>query len=153
MSRNHYVLFEIASKYWILDPLLTMIVTPFLLRLKISLFIWSEVKWFSRVRLFATPWAVAHQAPWSMGFPGMNTGVGCHFLLQGIFRTQVSNPGLPHCRQTLYSLSYQGSSVYVTSSNHMSKYIKRFSKTYHASLIVLIQKPDKEIAYHKSKNN
>ena len=30
-----------------------------------------------------------------------NTGVGCHFLLQGIFPTQGSNPGLPPCRQTL----------------------------------------------------
>ena len=36
-------------------------------------------------------------------------GVGCHFLFQGIFPNQGSNPGLPHCRQTLYSLSYQGS--------------------------------------------
>ena len=35
------------------------------------------------------------------------TGVGCHFLLQGIFPTQGSNPGLPHCRLTLYHLSYQ----------------------------------------------
>ena len=36
----------------------------------------------SRVQLFATPWTVAHQAPLSMNFPGKNTGVGCHFLLQ-----------------------------------------------------------------------
>ena len=40
---------------------------------------------------------------------GKNTGVGCHFLLQGIFPTQGLNPGLLHCRQTLYPLSYQGS--------------------------------------------
>ena len=45
--------------------------------------------------------------PWDS--PGKNTGVGCHFLLQGIFPTQGSNPGLPHCRQTLHHLSYQGS--------------------------------------------
>ena len=38
--------------------------------------------------------------PWD--FPGKNTGVGCH-LLQGIFPTRGSNPGLPHCRQTLPS--------------------------------------------------
>ena len=31
--------------------------------------------------------------------PGKNTGVGCHFLLQGIFLTQGLNPGLPHCRR------------------------------------------------------
>ena len=30
--------------------------------------------------------------------------MGCHFLLQGIFPTQGSNLGLPHCRQTLYHL-------------------------------------------------
>ena len=43
--------------------------------------------------------------PWD--FLGKSTGVGCHFLLQGIFPTQGSNPGLPHCRQMLYCLSHQ----------------------------------------------
>ena len=42
---------------------------------------------------------------------GKSTGVGCHFLLQGIFPTQGSNPSLPHCRQTLYRLSHQGSNL------------------------------------------
>ena len=41
--------------------------------------------------------------------PGKNTGQGCHFLLQGIFPTQGSNLGLPHCRQTLYHLNVQES--------------------------------------------
>ena len=41
--------------------------------------------------------------------PGKNTGVGCYALLQGIFPTQGSNPGLPHCKQILYGLSHQGS--------------------------------------------
>ena len=40
--------------------------------------------------------------PWDP--PGKNTGVGCHFLLQGIFLTQGS-----HFRQILYHLSHQGS--------------------------------------------
>ena len=35
--------------------------------------------------------------------------VGCHFLLQTVFPTQGWNPGLQHCRQTIYSLSHQGS--------------------------------------------
>ena len=62
--------------------------------------IWRRrVKSLSCVWLFGTAWTVAYQAPPSMGFPGKNTGVGCHFLLQGIFPTQGSNPGLPHCRQ------------------------------------------------------
>ena len=41
--------------------------------------------------------------------PGKNTGMGCHALLQGIFRSQGSNPGLPHCTQILYHLRHQGS--------------------------------------------
>ena len=42
-------------------------------------------------------------------FPGKTTGVVCHAFLQGIFPTQGSNPGLPHCRRILYCLSHQGS--------------------------------------------
>ena len=41
--------------------------------------------------------------------PGQNTGVGNLSLLQGIFQTQGSNPGLPHCRQILYQLNHKGS--------------------------------------------
>ena len=47
--------------------------------------------------------------------PGKNTAMGCHFLLQRIFPTQGSNPSLPHCRQTLYRLSHQGSPDYMVS--------------------------------------
>ena len=46
-------------------------------------------------------------SPWNS--PGQNTGVGSLCLLQGIFPTQVSNPGLPHFRWILYQLSHQGS--------------------------------------------
>ena len=42
--------------------------------------------------------------------PGKNTGVGCHFLLHGIFPAQGSNPGLPHHGCFLYHLSHRGSS-------------------------------------------
>ena len=45
---------------------------------------------------FVTPWTVTHQAPCWWDFPSKNTGVGCHFLLQGIFLTHVwSNPTSP----------------------------------------------------------
>ena len=47
--------------------------------------------------------------PWDS--PGKNTRVGCHFLLQGIFQIQGSNPGLLHCRQILYHLSCLGSPI------------------------------------------
>ena len=46
-----------------------------------------------------------------LDFAGNSTGVDCHFLLQRIFPTQRSNPGLPHCRQTLYHLSHQESLI------------------------------------------
>ena len=69
---------------------------------------WSEMKSLSHVRLFATLWTVTLLCPWDS--PGKSTGVGCHFLLQEIFSTQGSNPGLPHCRQMLYHMSHQGSS-------------------------------------------
>ena len=42
--------------------------------------------------------------PWD--FSDKNTGVGCHSLLQGTFLTQGLNPGILHCRQTLYRLSH-----------------------------------------------
>ena len=42
-------------------------------------------------------------------FAGQNTGVGSLSLLQGIFPTQGSNPGLPHCRRVLYQLSHKRS--------------------------------------------
>ena len=58
--------------------------------------------------LFATPWCVPCQVPPSMGFSRQEHWSRFHFLLQ-IFPTQGSNPGLPHCRQTLYCLSHQGS--------------------------------------------
>ena len=45
--------------------------------------------------------------PWNS--LGKNTGVDCHFLLQGIFPTQGLNPGLLHGRLILYHLSHQGS--------------------------------------------
>ena len=43
--------------------------------------------------------------PWDS--PGKNTGVGCHFFLQGIFSTQGLNLGVLHCRQILYHLRHQ----------------------------------------------
>ena len=64
----------------------------------------SEWESLSRVRLFAILWTIQ-----SMEFSGQNTGVGSLSLLQGIFPSQRSNPGLPHRRHTLYELSHKGS--------------------------------------------
>ena len=74
-----------------------------------------KAKSLSHVRLFATPWTVPYQDPLSTrilhsrDFPGKSTGVGCHFLLQGILPTQELNLGFLHWRQTLCRLSHQGS--------------------------------------------
>ena len=69
----------------------------------VSLWKW---KWksLSCVQLFAT-----HRlySPWNS--PGQKTGVGSLSLLQGIFSTQESNPGLLCCRQILYQLHHKGS--------------------------------------------
>ena len=41
---------------------------------------------------------------WPWDFPGKNTGVAYHFLLQGNFLAQGSSLRLLHCRQILYHL-------------------------------------------------
>ena len=53
-------------------------------------------------------WPHGLYSPWNS--PGQNTGVGSLFLLQGIFPTQGSNPGVPRCRQILYQLSHKDQS-------------------------------------------
>ena len=61
--------------------------------------------------------SVVSNSLWPHGFhgpynsPGQNTGVGSLSLLQGIFPTRGSTPGLPHCRWILYQLSSQGSPI------------------------------------------
>ena len=59
---------------------------------------------FTRVRLCDWMYPTRLLCPWNS--PGKHTGVGCHSLLQGIFLTQGSNPGLLCCRQILYHLSH-----------------------------------------------
>ena len=46
------------------------------------------------VWLSVTPWTVGQLVPLSTDSPGKNTGVGCHFLLQGVFLTQGLNLSL-----------------------------------------------------------
>ena len=53
----------------------------------------------------ATPWTVACQAPLSMGFSRQEHWSGLPFSSLGIFLTQELNPGVLHCRQSLYQLS------------------------------------------------
>ena len=57
-------------------------------------------------------------SPWNS--PGQNTGVGSLSLLQGIFPTQGSNSGLPHCRRTLYQLRHTMEAQCLSSKHHCS---------------------------------
>ena len=66
-------------------------------------------------------------SPWNS--PGQNTGVGSLSLLQGIFPTQGSNPGLPHCRWILYQLSYQVSPLTILSLIKKSQKTKTHKNT------------------------
>ena len=56
---------------------------------------------------FETPRTVAARFLYSWDFPGENTGVGCHFLLQGIFLTQGSNSHLLHWQVESLALSQE----------------------------------------------
>ena len=80
----------------------------------------SEVFLSIRLRILLSSSMLSHLPPGDMGKPhftkviknmyvdSQNTGVGSLSLLQGIFPTQGSNPGLLHCRQILYQLSHKG---------------------------------------------
>ena len=80
-------------------------------------FLWSLQKF--NPQIYLTPesqsrsfvsnssWPPALWSPWNS--PGQNTRVGSLSPLQGIFPTQGSNPGVPHCRQILYQLSHKES--------------------------------------------
>ena len=74
-----------------------------------------------------TPWTVAHQASPSMGFSRQEYQSGLPFPSLGIFPTQGSNPGLPHCRQTLYPLSHQGGPTdhkeHISQVNELSAFV------------------------------
>ena len=69
-----------------------------------------KVKSLSHVWLFVTPWTVAYQARRSLSVHGIFQTRVLEWVAISFFRAsnQGSNPGLLHCRQTLYHLSHQG---------------------------------------------
>ena len=64
---------------------------------------------WSRLVTWPSPESVCEGTPGYTLKASQNTEVGSLSLLQGIFPTQGLNPGLPHCRLTIYQLSHQGS--------------------------------------------
>ena len=102
----------LSLKRWLLDKSHKIYLTVVIVKVKM------KVKLLSCVWLSATPWTVACKAPPSMGIFRQENWSGLPFLLHGIFLTQGSNLGLPHCRQMLYHLSHQGSPLFYKSSHY-----------------------------------
>ena len=107
-NRHSCLVPDLAGKAFRFSPLNIMLVVGLPWKWKVKMLV-------SHVRLFVTPWAGPIQptrllCSWSS--PGKNAGMGCHFLLQGIFLTQGSNLSLLHCRWILYCLSQQQSPTY-----------------------------------------
>ena len=67
----------------------------------------SDVSCVSRSVVSNSLWPHGLYNSWNS--PSQNTGAGSLSHLQGIFPTQGSDPGLPHCRWILYQLSPKGS--------------------------------------------
>ena len=68
-----------------------------------------QVRMKVKVLVIQSCWTLSNPKDCSLcpqNSPGKKTGVCCHSLLQGIFPTQGSHPGLLHCRQILYQMSH-----------------------------------------------
>ena len=75
-------------------------------------------------------------SPWNFpGQSGLENGVGSHSLLQGIFPSQGSHSGFPHCRLILYQLSYQRSLCLVYVCNSIPALQIKTSVRYHLTLV------------------
>ena len=84
------------------------------------------------VRLFATPWTVAHQASPSMGFSRQEYWSGLPFPSPGDLPHPGIKPGLLHWRQSLNPLSHQGSpQMHIGSSLFWSFPFKYHKKLQH----------------------
>ena len=71
--------------------------------------LYTEVKWSESLSVISD--SVRPHGLYPRNSPGHNTGVGSLSLLQGIFPTQRSNPGLLHCLWILYQLSHKGTPI------------------------------------------
>ena len=84
-----------------------LVLTKWLSTHRLWIYIWILWKWkWLSVSDSLRPHGL--YSPWNS--PGQNTGEGSLSLLHGVFPTQGSNPGLPHCKGILYQLTHKGSS-------------------------------------------
>ena len=91
-------------------------------------------------------------SPWNS--VGQNTGMGSLSLLQGIFPTKGSNPGLPHCVWILFQLSQKGSPELLKESVSINKINAHHEKEIHWGdtfvLLLLLPPPSLPCLYQKS---
>ena len=75
----------LSSHFLVIFPQFTFLEAPvpFSCLVTISCAVGVHAQLLSRVQLSVITWTVAYQAPLLTNYPGKNTGVGCHFLLQG----------------------------------------------------------------------
>ena len=83
------------------------------------------VKLLNRVRLFETLWTVAYHAPPSLGFSRQEYWSGLPVPSPGDLPYQELSPGLLHCRQILYQLSYEGSPTHLLSRRERERQRER----------------------------
>ena len=106
VARDNLDSFPLQSHSWFLKTMSqTFFITVLIMHMHVQL--------LSQVWFFATSWTVVHQTPLSMGFSWQEYGVGCHFLLQGIFPTQGLNLCLLNWQVDSLPLSYLGIRAYV----------------------------------------
>ena len=89
-----------------------------------------EVKWSQSCSVVSDSFQ-PHGLYSPLNFPAQNIGVGGLSLLQGIFLTQSSNPGLLHCMQILYQQSHKGSPqehAFIAGGN--AKWYNHFAKQF-----------------------
>ena len=90
---------------------------------------------------FATPWTVTNQAPLSMEFSRQEYWRGCHFLLQGIFLTQGSDPRLLwilHWQVDSLPAEQLGNPIYYVLYTILSIYTNKHSILYVCMYIICV---------------
>ena len=94
------IICQFISVLWNIESVCMFMFTKYIIYIKDSVHaLLLRSVWF-----FMTPWLQPTRLFCPLNFPGKNTGLGYQFLLQRIFLTQGSNPGLLHCGQILYHL-------------------------------------------------
>ena len=96
----HFALFVVPFPHWI-DPFFWISCVN---DLWWSLFVWSDVKLLSHIRLFVTPWTIAYQVPPSMGFSRQEYWSRLPFPFPGDLPNPWIEPGVSHMVDRLFTI-------------------------------------------------